>query len=232
MLNNIKSAGTFIHRTSKPYLTGRMLRKIALAFVLFVLPLVVFAELADEVQDKEVIGFDAGLQGFAHGLSSPWLDATMKVVTDFGDVVAIVGVTVVLLVYLLRTHRRRMATVLLFGVGGAAAINLILKFFFTRARPELWTHLVVEDSYSFPSGHAMASSALAFSIMAILWSTKWRWYAVVGGLAYMTLIGFSRIYLGVHYPSDILAGWCISLAWVLIVKTIIDRYPRKSVQTS
>ena len=107
------------------------------------------------------------------------------------------------------------------GVGGAALLNMVLKLIFERPRPDLWEQLIIETSFSFPSGHAMASSALAFSVIAIAWNTRFRWYAVGVGVLFMLVIGFSRLYLGVHYPTDVLAGWFVSGAWVLLVALVV-----------
>ena len=70
----------------------------------------------------------------------------------------------------------------------------------------------------------MASSALALALIILCWRTRWRWLALIGGAIYMIIIGLSRIYLGVHYPSDILAGWCVSLVWVLLLAGLVYEY--------
>ena len=80
---------------------------------------------------------------------------------------------------------------------------------------------MVEHSSWFPSGHAMASSALALSLIVIFWSTKWRWLVLAGAIFYVVIIALTRLYLGVHYPTDILAGWAVSCAWVAIVSVTI-----------
>lgn len=224
VMRRLKPVFDFLHHLSKPYLTRTVMTRVVMTFVLVVVPLIIFFEIADEIREKEPIGFDGAIQQGVHSLSSSAVDSVLTIITQFGGVLAIIIGAAALVVYLLYTHRQRMATIVLFGVGGAALINTVLKLIFERTRPDLWEHLVVEYSYSFPSGHAMASSALAFSVMAILWSTKWRWYAVAFGALYIVIIGFSRIYLGVHYPSDVIAGWCISAVWVVIVKQLIDHY--------
>jgi membrane-associated phospholipid phosphatase len=81
----------------------------------------------------------------------------------------------------------------------------------------LWQQIVIEKGYSFPSGHAMISCALAITIMILCWPTRWRRLAIIGGTIYFILVGISRLYLGVHYPSDVLGGWCVSIAWLYLV---------------
>ena len=109
------------------------------------------------------------------------------------------------------------------GVGGAVVINFILKMIFERSRPDLWQRLVVETSYSFPSGHALASSAIALVIIIICYKTKWFIPAIIIGTVYAVVIAYSRLYLGVHYPSDIIGGWLISAAWVIAMYWTIKR---------
>src|SRR3990167_6860759 len=113
---------------------------------------------------------------------------------------------------------------LLLAGASAGLLNFGLKLLFGRSRPELWTHLVTESSYSFPSGHAMLSSALALALVSIFWGTKYRVTVAIGAALYIAMIGFTRLYLGVHYPSDIIAGWCASFAWVIIVTSIAHTF--------
>jgi membrane-associated phospholipid phosphatase len=105
---------------------------------------------------------------------------------------------------------------------GAGLVNLLAKLFFGRARPDLWASIAPESDYSFPSGHAMASMAVAAALVLMLWPTRFRWLTVALGLIYVLAIGLTRLYLGVHYPTDILGGWCASLAWVGGVYAIIN----------
>jgi membrane-associated phospholipid phosphatase len=120
---------------------------------------------------------------------------------------------------------------LVVGVGGAELLDVILKLIFARPRPSLPDPLLALTSYSFPSGHAMGSMAFygLLAYLAIQRLSTWRWrVAVVIAMVFLILlIGFSRMYLGVHYLSDVLAGYAAGFAWLVItitgVETIIRR---------
>ena len=143
--------------------------------------------------------------------------------TDIGGPIGGVLLAGIVTVIFWLKGKKREAYVLAFSSAGAAILNVLLKVTFMRARPDEWTRLVTESSYSFPSGHAMASAALGFALVAVLWRTKYRWDAMIGATIYVLLIGFTRLYLGVHYPSDILAGWLLSAAWTSLVVVMMYR---------
>jgi membrane-associated phospholipid phosphatase len=154
--------------------------------------------------------------------SSPWLDQLMLFVTNLGGYLFVLFATFIITAFLIRTKRWHRAILVTVGVGGAAAITSILKLIFARDRPELWQVLEYESTYSFPSGHATLSFALALCIVLLLWHTKWRWYIASVALTYIAIIGFSRLYLGVHYPTDILAGWIVAGIWVVTTWRVLQ----------
>jgi membrane-associated phospholipid phosphatase len=207
-------------QTDKP--VGRTtLRRLLLAFVLFLIPLVIFTYIAHEILEGETVQLDNRvLLGIYHH-STPLLNEIVVRTTDLGGVIVTIGAALTLAgLYVSRTQWQSCAQIAA-GIAGAGLLNVILKLLFERDRPVLWQHLILENSYSFPSGHAMLSSALAFSLIIIFWHSKWRWYVLAAGIAYTLYIGFTRLYLGVHYPTDIIAGWCVSAAWVIIVATVL-----------
>lgn len=196
-------------------------RRLLVATACFWIPVIIFSEIATRVHERDDIRFDRSFLTWLNGFSSPGFDTFALLATQLGDslitAVFIIGLAGVLWV----KQRQRQAVFVLAAYGGAGFINFLLKHGFERDRPSLWTTLVTESSYSFPSGHAMLSSAIAFIIILLLWNTRYRWWAVVSGGLYAFIVGATRLYLGVHFPSDVVAGWCVSAAWALITYTII-----------
>jgi membrane-associated phospholipid phosphatase len=200
----------------------RHLGRLALLFIGVLLPLMLLGAAAEDVVEKEAFSFDQPILIFAHSHASPFLDALMYGATQAGSALAIIPLCAIVLGWLWHAGRRSDAGFWLLAVGGAAAINFLAKQGFARVRPALWISHIEETTYSFPSGHAMASMALAAAVCVLLWPSRWRWLALSCGVVFVALVGASRVYFGVHYPSDVLAGWAASLAWVLGLKLLFD----------
>lgn len=198
-----------------------LLKKLTVVTLIFWGAIGLFITVADEVLERQPIGIDHWALTTVHSFHQPWLDQVVIWLTGLGSAVFIAIITTILALTLVYYKRIRLALFIALASGGAAIMNYVLKALFQRDRPDLWQALVVERSYSFPSGHAMASSALAFGIMALLWNTRWRWLAILLGSLLIVVVGFTRIYLGVHYPSDVVAGWCVSFAWVVVVRQLL-----------
>lgn len=97
---------------------------------------------------------------------------------------------------------------------GAVILTHGAKRFFHRPRPHFENHqFSLPTSPAFPSGHALASMTLAVILIALTWKTPWRWLGLTGGTLFVLIIAWTRLYLGVHYPSDIIAGWSLAIAW-------------------
>ena len=197
--------------------------RLLVLFGAVLLPLYAFGELADEVWEGERIAFDAPLLDYARASATPALDTFMLVVTRLGYLWGVVPVTTLTLIVLWRRAPVRDTLFFALSVLGATLLNQAAKLLFARERPALWPSLVNESSFSFPSGHAMGSMALAAALVVLLWPTRWRYPALVGGGLFTLLVGVSRVYLGVHYPSDVLAGWIAALAWVVGLTLLLYR---------
>ena len=192
-------------------------------FVVVLVPLALFAMLAEDVWTEERFAFDDPILLYAHSHATPILDLGMLWVTRLGYAWGVVPVDIVVGIWLLVRHRWRDSAFFIVAVGGAALLNLSAKALFGRERPKLWPSIAPEHTFSFPSGHAMGSTALAVALIVLLWPTRWRYLSLIVGIVVILLVGASRIYLGVHYPSDILAGWLASLAWVVGTSGIVYR---------
>ena len=169
----------------------------------------------DYLTGDPIVRWDVHFARWLHEHSSGWLVEVFKIVTLAGNA-AVLGVIVVAIGFVLvRRGRAKDAVVLFLAFGGASLVNALLKLIFHRPRPELaFVHL---DTYSFPSGHAATSSA-TFTVMAYLLarrqhSTGARIWIGLGTVVAIALVGFSRLYLGAHYLSDVLAGISFGVAW-------------------
>ena len=185
---------------------------IASVAILFWLPVLVFIGIVGEIIKYKPVTFDISILNLIHAHSTPFLDSFFLFVTTVGNFVIMAPLSLVAIGFLYYKKHYRSAKVVALSVVGAAIANLLLKMLFHRVRPHLWHSAVTLTSYSFPSGHAMASAALMFSLIFIAWKTSYRWVVTPLAVLAILLIGISRLYLGVHYPTDVIAGWCVSLA--------------------
>jgi membrane-associated phospholipid phosphatase len=188
-------------------------RILALFFGVLV-PLVVFAALAEDVVERKKFWWDEPVLRWLHAHATPSLDWVMVWVSQLGMWWGLVPLD--LAVVALFLFRRRYARATFFGlaVGGAGLLNVVTKQAFGRERPVLWVSIAPAQNFSFPSGHAMGSAAVVAALTVLLWNTRARWPLVVCGTLCVLLVSASRAYLGVHYPSDLVAAWLATLAWV------------------
>jgi undecaprenyl-diphosphatase len=181
--------------------------------------------------------FDDAVYKFVSGFISDDLTRFMKFITFLGSewFVTLLTVMVPALIFILRKKEcYRLGLLIPANIALGALFNQILKLIFERPRPEL-LRLVEETGYSFPSGHSM-NSVIFYGLIAYLIirrSRHWSRYAVAAFLGVLViLIGLSRIYLGVHYASDVLAGFLIGLGWLALAARISDRFlPAESLPT-
>lgn len=195
--------------------------RYASALIGFLVVVGLFGSLADEVHDGDTLQFDESVLVFLReNIATPQLDSFFSVFTDLGGVLAICLITTAVVLFMWSKLMFSRSAVLLLSVTGVAAAVTILKLLFARERPSDIGAIVNESTFSFPSGHAMGSMGLAAAVVLLLWPTKWRIPVLIVGVLYVVLIGFSRLYLGAHYPTDIIAGWLLGAGWVATVYTI------------
>ena len=193
----------------------RMHKMLLLALLLgLVMPWVVFVNVAEDIWESGGFVGDKQILEFLHRNSTPWLDRLALAFTAAGDPLPMGILAVVITLGLAVWGSRLQAWFFGLSVGGAMGLNLLVKLLFARPRPALWISLKPAFYYSFPSGHAMGAAAVATAVGLLLWQHRGYWLAWALGLLFVLGVGWSRVYLGVHYPSDVLAGWTGSVGWV------------------
>ncbi len=179
-----------------------------------------FALLTDEVFDKELVGIDNNLALWSYGLASPALTFFFTLITDIGSPVGIGVLTAITFGLLVWRKMYAFAWLAVLLVAGGAILDEILKLIFRRVRPELLLGGQHLTSYSFPSGHATGAICFFGFLIWLSWKllTKPILNVVITLILVLMvlLIGFSRIYLGVHYPTDVLGGYLAGGSWLII----------------
>ena len=181
-------------------------------------------EIADEVLEGETHAFDTAILlamrnpvDHADPLGPLWLEEMMRDLTGLGGIAVLVLVTAAALGYLLLMHRRRVALLVLVAVGGGMLLSLLFKAGFDRPRPDLVPHYSHVSTSSFPSGHSMMSAVAYLTLGALLArvhaARKLKAFFLGTAGLVTVLVGTSRVYLGVHWPTDVLAGWSAGAAW-------------------
>ncbi len=195
--------------------------QLSMAFLAFGMVSLLFGMLAQNVHSGNTLMFDQAVLRSINENVSDGFDSFFLIATEFGGVWVVTIVSIILLILFIKKQWYYRALLVAAGVGGVSLLNYCVKVTFERARPDLWTRLITETTYSFPSGHAAGSSALAICVVVLLWRTRWRTYALVIAPLYIVLIGFSRLYLGVHYLTDVIAGWMLSFLWLSVVVSLM-----------
>lgn len=200
----------------------RHYRALLLLLMGVLVPLAIFGELAEEVGELEG-GFpwDEPILLSIHEMASAQVDSFAVVFTQFGIMWGVFPASLVVAALLGQRHYWRSLVYFLVTTTGSFMLNVTVKTFMARVRPALWDSPTPEFDFAFPSGHAMASMTFVVALVIVLQGSRWQWVATVLGGLFVIAIGWTRLYLGVHYPSDILAGWAASIAWAVGVSFLI-----------
>lgn len=185
--------------------------------------LFIVAKLAEEVLDKEAFAFDTTFLLWLHQFSNPSLDKLMLFITNLGNPTTVVIVAFITLAILWwRRYRLEIMVFILTSLGGLI-LNTGLKLFFSKPRPQLWKQLITEKTFSFPSGHAIGSMVLYGFVAYLLAFYYPKFSILIYTLAVILIgaIGLSRLYLGVHWPTDVIAGYGVGFLWLTICITML-----------
>ena len=199
-------------------MVSRMDRRVRAAAA--ICGLLAFGSMAVLVMRGEALGFDLPVRTAIHGWAFPALTALMRLITMIGSEYFLVPLAALLVWRWLRRGERRAAYLLVVGSLSAEAVTQLLKTLIHRPRPEVFFGLLPAETHSFPSGHAFVP-VVYFGILAGIFAAGARWRAAVVVMA--ALLGFSRVYLGFHYPSDVVAGWALAVVWLALWSMVADR---------
>lgn len=201
--------------------------EIVFSVLLSLTALFIFLKMGNDVLEKEVFSIDVWLTNYIYGFRSPLITTIMICFTFLGSTLFLFFLSGISTLYLF-TKRKKDAIIYFVILYSGVILNLILKFTFQRPRPH-HLPLIYEDSFSFPSGHAMNGfvfyTALSYFILRETKNTTTAIFVSTISLIIILCIGLSRIYLGVHYPSDVIAGYITGFLWfisaILFEKTVI-----------
>jgi membrane-associated phospholipid phosphatase len=182
--------------------------------------------LFQEVWEKEAFSFDTTALLWIHQFANPFLDRLMLNITTLADPPVAVGIFISTIFLLWRKRKYAEIRMFTFACAGGTALNIGLKLAFAKLRPQLWAQLISETSSSFPSGHSLGSVVI-YGFLAYLLATEFRRsalviYGVASGL--ILAIGFSRLYLGVHWLTDVIAGYLVGFLWLITCISILKHH--------
>ena len=199
---------------------------------LAIIALALFSWLALEVREGETLRFDSSVRSALHQQASPALTAAMKTFTVIGSSIPMLLLLAAAVSGFWLGGLRRQAMMMVIVMAGSLVIELSLKHVFHRARPEPYFNVPLPSSYSFPSGHALSAACFYGMLALLLGARVRRWPYRLGiwilcGLM-IVMIGVSRIYLGVHYPSDVAAGYTTACIWLVTLDLAQERFKSSS----
>lgn len=192
------------------------LRQQGVWLIGYLLILSLVAWLCTEVWEQEVFSLDQSLLLWIHQFANPQLDRVMLFITALGNPGTVITVFISTVGWLGMKRRYIDGIRFVLACAGGVLLNQVMKLFFAKPRPELWTRLISEHSFSFPSGHAVGSMVVYGFIGYILARELPIYQRYIYAIASILIaaIGLSRLYLGVHYPTDIIAGYGVGILWL------------------
>ncbi len=200
-----------------------------LKWFILLICLVGFLKLAEDVFSKEILRADiVGYDLISSFLISDFATPIAKLITNFGGALVLIGTTIVLVISI---KNRKIGLSIVANLGIVTGLNIVLKQIVQRPRPTEY-RIVNETGYSFPSGHSMVSMAFYGFLIYLIYKYVKNQYLKIGLITFLSIliisIGISRIYLGVHYTSDVMAGFCISVSYLVLYVSSVSNWIKAS----
>lgn len=194
-------------------------------WIILFLCIIIFLELALDVFQKEIMTKDVlGYKFISTYLISDFITPIAKVITQMGGAIALISITIALLLFL---KNKKIGIAIAINLIVSTVLNLLLKNIVQRPRPTEY-RMISETGYSFPSGHSMVSMAFYGFLIYVIYkqveNQKIKWGLIIALSILIATIGISRIYLGVHYTSDVLAGFTISVSYLVVYTSIVKKF--------
>lgn len=193
-----------------------------LKLTIAIITLIIFTYIAINVFKKEIFTWDTSIYNYLMQKRNIKLNELVILFTELGGAIVITIITILLLIFTKKENKK----MILINVIFITLLNQILKIIFMRPRPEIM-RLIDENGYSFPSGHSMVSTAFYGLLIYLIYKNVKNKYVKWIGIIFLILlilgICISRIYLGVHYASDVIGGFCFSIAYIIVFINIIKK---------
>ncbi|KPN72419.1 phosphatase PAP2 family protein [Neisseria sp. 83E34] len=190
--------------------------RLLILFLGIFIPLLIAGEIGEHLLAHERFAFERPLMLAVHHHTRDSLPTYLAITLHWiGKWPAATLIAALIAWYELRNFRTNRAVFVILCAALPTAIMSAAKAFFSRARPEFWPRIVEEQSASFPSGHSTFAAALATTIVILCWHSPYRAWIIFGAFTFALMAGFSRIILGVHYPTDVLVGWLTGMSTVI-----------------
>ena len=202
----------------------KMINTKKFKWIILFICLLMFIAILEDVFEKEIMKLDILGYGLISNIISDNITPIAILITNFGGAITLIGLTII---FLLVMKNKKMSFSILLNLAIATFLNIFLKNIIQRPRPDDF-RLINETGYSFPSGHSMISMAyygyLIYLIFKFVKNKKLKVFLITFLCILILTIGLSRIYLGVHYTSDVIAGFVLSVSYLIIYTSIIKKY--------
>lgn len=203
-----------------------------IAVLLLLTGLWIFAEIADEVQEQSTLSIDRAIllamrnpSDASDPLGPRWFEEAARDFTALGGVGVLTFISLASVGFLWLDGKRSAAVFVMTAVGGGLVLSMLLKYGYSRPRPDLVPHGSHVYTSSFPSGHSMMSAATYLTLGVLLARSvsgrQLRLFLILVALLITAAVGASRVYLGVHWPTDVLAGWVLGACWAILCWVVV-----------